>query len=175
MIYKFCFLVLLPFFVSNLFAQEYNTIVKDEETGEPMLIGLTTRDAFNDSSFSLWWNSTYKLYDVDSVTADKIKNFLKDIDITIVMGTWCSDSQYEIPNFYKILDDLNFPTKKLILINVDRNKKGKGDEVDSLDIELVPTIIFYKDGKELGRIVESPEESLEKDILGILTKGDDKE
>lgn len=175
MIYKFCFLVLLPFFVSNLFAQEYNTIVKDEETGEPMLIGLTTRDAFNDSSFSLWWNSTYKLYDVDSVTADKIKNFLKDIDITIVMGTWCSDSQYEIPNFYKILDYLNFPTKKLILINVDRNKKGKGDEVDSLDIELVPTIIFYKDGKELGRIVESPEESLEKDILGILTKGDDKE
>jgi hypothetical protein len=173
MIYKFCFLLFLPFFVSILFAQEYNTIIKDEETGEPMLIGLTTRDAFQDSSFSLWWNSTYELYDVDSVTVDKIKNVLQDAGITIVMGTWCSDSQYEIPNFYKILDYLNYPSEKVTLINVDRNKKGKGDEVDSLDIKLVPTIIFYRSEKELGRIVESPEASLEKDIFGILTKGDD--
>jgi len=173
MICKYCFLLLLSIFISNLFAQEYNTIVKDEKTGEPMLIGPTTRDAFNDSSFSLWWNSTYNLYKVDSITANKIKDVLKDIDITIVMGTWCSDSQYEIPNFYKILDYLSYLTKKVILINVDRNKKGKDDEVDSLNIELVPTIIFYKDEKELGRIVESPDESLEKDMLGILTKGDE--
>jgi hypothetical protein len=33
---------------------------------------------------------------------------------------------------------------------------------------LVPTIIFYENGKELGRIVESPEKTLETDILKIL-------
>ncbi|MEJ2614863.1 MAG: hypothetical protein P8Z35_07895 [Ignavibacteriaceae bacterium] len=38
-----------------------------------------------------------------------------------------------------------------------------------MKIELVPTIIFYKDEKELGRIVETPNDSLEKDILKILT------
>lgn len=173
MIYKFCFLLLLPVFVTNLFAQEFNKIIKDEETGDPMLIGPTTRYAFRDSSFSLWWNSTYKFYAVDSVTADKIKDDFQEVDITIVMGTWCSDSQYEIPNFYKILDYLKYPSEKVRLINVDRNKKGKGNEVDSLDIELVPTIIFYIYGKELGRVVESPEESLEKDMLGILTKDEE--
>ena len=168
-IYRFVFLLLLIFITANLYAQEFNTLVTDEETGEPMLIGRTTRDAFNDSSFSLWWNSTYNLYKVDSVTAEDLKDVIKDIDITIVMGTWCSDSQYEIPNLYKIFDYLVYPTERITLINVDRDKNGEGNELDRLKIELVPTIIFYKDEKELGRIVETPNDSLEKDILKILT------
>ncbi len=169
MIYRYFFLSLFLFLTANLYAQEFNTIVTDEETGEPMLIGLTTRDAFKDSSFSLWWNSTYNHYKVDSVTADKLKDVLKDINITIVMGTWCSDSQYEIPNLYKIFDYLNYPAEKITLINVDRDKNGKDDELNGLKIELVPTIIFYKDEKELGRIVETPNDSLEKDMLKIIT------
>lgn len=154
---------------ANLYAQEFNKIVIDEETGESMLIGPTTRDAFKDSSFSIWWNSTYNIYRVDSVTADKLEDPLKGINIIIVMGTWCSDSQYEIPNLYRIFDYLGYPTDKITLINLDRDKNGKGDELDELNIELVPTIIFYKDEKELGRIVETPKDSLEKDMLKILT------
>ena len=154
---------------SPLFAQQYNTIVKDEKTGKPMLIGFTTREAFNDTSFSWWWNSAYNMYEVDSVAAAVLKEKLKDIDITVVMGSWCSDSRREVPHFYKLLDEIGYPADKITLINVDREKHGKGDEADSLNINFVPTFIFYKEGKELGRIIEMPYETLEKDIQEIIT------
>ena len=38
---------------------------------------------------------------------------------------------------------------------------------EGMDIQYVPTIILFKNGEELGRIVESPVETLEKDLLKI--------
>ena len=51
---------------------------------------------------------------------------------------------------------------------MDEDKHAEGNETAGLKIEYVPTIIFYKDGNELGRIVESPEDTLEKDMIKIL-------
>ncbi len=147
-----------------------DTLVKDVLTQEPMLLGYCTREAFKDTSFSWWWNSLYDMYEVDSVTTQKMAGKLDSVDITVVMGTWCSDSRREVPRFFKILDSIKYPQNKITIITVGRNLKGMSDETDSLDIERIPTIIFYKDGKELGRIVESPKVSLEKDMLKILDK-----
>jgi len=47
---------------------------------------------------------------------------------------------------------------------------GLADEVDDVDIHFVPTIIFYMNDEEVGRIVEMPYESLEKDMLEIVKK-----
>jgi hypothetical protein len=38
-----------------------------------------------------------------------------------------------------------------------------------LNIEYVPTLLFYKDDKELGRYVELAQETLEKDMIAILS------
>jgi thiol-disulfide isomerase/thioredoxin len=158
----------------NVLAQDYNTIITDEKSGKPMLIGFTTLEAFNDTSFSWWWNSGYDIYNVDSAAASKLSYEMKNINLTVVMGTWCSDSRREVPRFYKILDKISYPTEKVILINVDREKHGLADEVDLLGIDFIPTFILSKDGKELGRIVESPYESLEKDMSEILTADSNK-
>jgi len=107
---------------------------------------------------------------LDYETLNQLEGKTDDISITIVMGTWCSDSREQIPSFYKILNELNYPTDKITLICVDRNKKGLSDEVSNLNIELVPTIIFYRNGKEIGRIIETPQESLEKDLLRIISE-----
>ena len=48
--------------------------------------------------------------------------------------------------------------------------RDRSNEAEGLRIELVPTIIFYKDGSEIGRIVETPVESMEKDLLKIIEK-----
>ena len=86
------------------------------------------------------------------------------------MGTWCSDSRREVPRFFKILDKLNYDQKNVTLICVDRKKAAQTGNVDKLKIELVPTLIFYKDNAEIGRIVESPKETLEKDLMKIVMK-----
>ena len=55
---------------------------------------------------------------------------------------------------------------------MDRDKKTPTGSATENGITNVPTFIFYKDGKEVNRIVESPVEFLEDDILAILSGSD---
>ena len=85
------------------------------------------------------------------------------------MGTWCGDSKRETPRFYKILELADFEMKDFELVTVNRSKKTPDNLQAGLNIFKVPTFIFYKDGKEIGRYVEYARVSLEKDILKIVS------
>jgi len=150
------------------FAQ--NKKIKDTKTSVPMLIGKINREAFQDSAFSWWFNSEYQMYEVDSTSLKANDGKLTNYDLTIVMGTWCSDSRREVPRFFKILDYLKYPQNKIKIYAVDRNMKGVKNEVTSLNIKRVPTFIFYKNKKETGRIIEEPKVTLEKDLTRIVSK-----
>ena len=78
-----------------------------------MLLGICDRAAFADTRFSWWFNSEFDNYSVDSVTLKDVPDKLKDLKITIVLGTWCGDSKREVPRFFKILDKLSFDQKNL--------------------------------------------------------------
>lgn len=99
-----------------------------------------------------------------------LRPMLKDKHITIVWGTWCGDSRLHVPHFYKLLKDAEFPEEQITLIEVERDKKVPPGAADHLNIERVPTFIIFEADKELGRIVEQPEETLEKDLLELLAK-----
>lgn len=165
---KFAFLLLL-FFVTILFGQEYK-IIQDENSSKSMIVGISNKKVYQDSSFASWFNSEYTNYNVDTKILENYKNHFEDKIIKTILGTWCPDSRMEVPRFVKILDFIGFPDDKHLFYNVDRNKKGLGDEVDNLNIEFVPTIIIYENGEELGRIVETPEVSLEADLVKIVKK-----
>ncbi|HEX2865727.1 MAG TPA: thioredoxin family protein [Ignavibacteriales bacterium] len=165
---KLLILLSIISFVS-LAAQEKLKTVTDENSGRPMLIGEAQRSAFRDTSYAKWFNPEYDSYRVKTKDLVNIADTLKNFNITIVMGTWCSDSHREVPRFYKILDTLRYPENKIKLIMVDRKRKDLSGSVDTLNIKAVPTIIFFKDGVEKGRIVEAPEETLEKDTYNIVT------
>jgi len=134
-----------------------------------MLLGKANRKGFQMDAFKEWFNTGYEGYNVDSETVEKLKPLLKDVSITVFMGTWCEDSQRETPHFYKILDETNFDESKLTLITVSDEKTTPQGFEEGKNITNVPTFIFYKNEKELGRIVEYPIESLEKDMLAILS------
>jgi len=95
-------------------------------------------------------------------------NSLNEVDITIVMGSWCPDSQREVPRMIKVLEALDYPLEMVKIIAVNRWKKVPDTDISELDIKYVPTFILYKDGKEVGRIVEMPKQSLEVDIVNII-------
>ena len=160
------YLILVMLITASLFAQ--NKIMIEEKSSKPYLIGICNREAFSDSNFAWWFNSNYDQYQVDSSEVIELKKEINNYDITIVMGTWCSDSRREVPRFYKILDAIDYPSYKLTLINVDRKMKSIATEVDEMNIEYVPTIIIYRNEKEIGRIIETPEDILEKDLLLII-------
>jgi thiol-disulfide isomerase/thioredoxin len=97
---------------------------------------------------------------------------LDGIEIQLFLGTWCSDSQMEVPQFIKILDYIDFDKANLTMIGLERDENRvmsspKGEE-QGLNITHVPTFIFYKSGQEIGRIVEYPTVSLEVDMVNLL-------
>ena len=50
----------------------------------------------------------------------------------------------------------------------DQYKKSPEGEETGKNIQRVPTLIIYHKRKELGRIIESPVVSIEKDLISIL-------
>ncbi len=167
---KRLFLILLISLLTfNTFAQnELNQVVIDEMINEEIILGYCDREGLTFEPFNEWFQSEYDYYEMDQETLDMVNNqVLDNVKIKIVLGTWCHDSQREVPRFYKIADYLDFDN--FILIGVNRAKIADGTEVDELNIDLVPTFIFYNADEEIGRIIESPTESLEKDIFEIIS------
>jgi thiol-disulfide isomerase/thioredoxin len=152
----------------TLNAQVKNKIMQDVKSGKPILVGICDREAFADSNFTLWFNKAYNSYLPETQIVDSLLKFENNFTLTIVMGTWCSDSRREVPHFYKLLDLLKFPEEKVTLINVDRKKDGIDIDIFNLKIELVPTFIVYNNNVEIGRIIETPINLLESDLLQIL-------
>ncbi len=137
-------------------------------TSQPeMLTGPTKRYELQTGTFGEWFNPFYASYRVDESLVKEIKPLIKDVDITLFMGTWCGDSKRETPRIYKIFDAVG-KSEDVELITVDRSKTTPQGLEKGRDITRVPTLILSKDGEELGRIVEYPIESLEADMLKIL-------
>ena len=150
-----------------------NQLSKDSR-GNDMLLGKCTRDAFLQPAFAGWFNSNYDSYIVDSFTCNFIRPLLAGKTVTIFMGTWCGDSKREVPRVLKMLDCCNFPASNLKMVMVGNSdslyKKSPQHEEAGNNIVRVPTIIIEQKGAEIGRIIEFPITSLEKDLLTILRK-----
>lgn len=142
--------------------------------GNPVLVGKCTNDALLAEPYVNWYRRNYDDYVVDTATCVFLSPLLKDKKITIYLGTWCGDSRRQVPAILKMLDCCSFPKENLTLIMVsnqsDAYKQSPQHEESGKNILRVPTLIIEEKNKEMGRIVEYPVVSLEKDILSILRK-----
>ncbi len=159
------FLLIFSFSIS--FSQ-INLETEDQKHDQIILIGQIDRSGLEMDNYKDWFNSEYDLYKVDSSSVALIsKKKLKKIKIVVFMATWCGDSHEQVPRFYKIIDELKAEIE-IKIYALDEHMSCSDIDVASYKIERVPTFIFYKKDKEIGRIVETPTVSLEKDLLQIL-------
>lgn len=93
--------------------------------GEQILVGKVNWEGFTNPPFSDWFAPTYLDYVVDTASLELIKSTSKKFDILMFMGTWCTDSQVEVPKFYKILDHLNYDLDNLTVIALEKLEDGK--------------------------------------------------
>jgi thiol-disulfide isomerase/thioredoxin len=97
-----------------------------------------------------------------------IKNHpnLSKLSITVVGGTWCEDTQRELPTLISILEKVDFDLQnKLELIWVDRDKKAPDGRENELKITNIPIFIFKIDGVESYRMVETAVPNVQEEIL----------
>lgn len=132
--------------------------------GQDVKLGVVKRTDLK----STWFSQGYERYEPHKKLLRKFKRASKKYTVKVVMGTWCPDSRFEVPRFYKILDALKYPEQKTELIFLNRRKTDPAGFYKELKIKRVPTFIFYKNDQEIGRIIEHPKESLEQDMAEII-------
>ena len=176
------FFVLIIAFVYHIYpntaiAQVKTPVLNFEKKswdGQPMLLGHCNPSVFKNEPYNSWFQKNYATYNIDSVAIEELKPLLRKKKIDIFLGTWCGDSKWGVPHMLKILEAANFDTSNLAIVCVSNEaemykKSPQGEEIGR-NIRRVPTIIIYEKNKEIGRIIESPIVSLEKDLLKILRK-----
>lgn len=161
--------ILITFFVFISCNAQQKITAKKDKNG--YLVGIANKASLtNDSIFNRWFKMRYKEYETDPLMIAKLSLEINKYEIKGFMGTWCGDSKREVPRFYKILEETGFDENKIELICVDRTKTTPDSLQKGFNLIRVPTFIFYKDGKEVGRFVEYPRETMEADILKIVTQ-----
>ncbi len=149
------------------------TIVKkagiSKKSTKKNLVGIVDKNSFMQVPYQNWFNKNFTNYKIDEISVAGIKKNLNGVTIKGFMGTWCGDSRRETPRFYKIMETAGFNFKKLELITVNHSKRTPNNLQKGFNIIRVPTFIFYRKGIEIGRYVEHPRESLEKDIYKIIS------
>lgn len=129
----------------------------------PPLVGDLQRSQLTESFLH-----TYPEEPIGEPFIEMIRQARPGVRVLVFMGTWCSDSKREVPRFLRIADGSGMTSADFDLYGLDRKKKSPGGLEGKYSIERVPTFIFLRGGKEIGRIVETPRTTLEGDILSIL-------
>lgn len=146
----------------------FNRVV-NLNNGDKMLLGGVSRDVFEKQPFSDWFVENYEAYDANEAMIKDLSKKLKRHKIEVFIGTWDDESKLRYPQFMKVLDLAKFPESRMLTYAVNKSKKSFYSEERGKNLEHLPTFIFYKGGKEVGRIVESPVSgSFEEDILMIV-------
>jgi thiol-disulfide isomerase/thioredoxin len=151
------------------------TLVGIQTFAQEHLLGKFDSKALQQAPFNEWFQPSHDAYLVK-------KNYLKDLQIStktiqikVFLGTWCGDSKREVPQFLKILESQNIKPAQVEWLALgdsdsDLYKQSPEHQEQGMAVFRVPTFIILKDGKELGRIVESPVISLENDLARILNQ-----
>lgn len=163
--------VLLLFLGFSLISGEVSEkeVSRKNKNSVEILLGEFTQADLEKVPHSRWFTPGYENYKPKKKALKTIKKNIHDYEILMFMGTWCGDSRYEVPKFFKLLDEVNFDRKNLMNIAVNFSKKAPGNLDEEYNIHRVPSIIFMKNGKEVNRFVEYSIESLEKDIAKIVS------
>lgn len=158
---KFMFSVLKPILAVLIVMVSTNAIGADdisevvgEMSGEALL---AQYPAFMDE---------YKSYQPSDAEI-KAVSALEDDTLLILFGTWCHDSEREVPRLLKTLDASGLDVPQFTLFAVDRKKSDPEGVAEKHGLKYTPTFILMRDGEEIGRVVERAETSLTQDLQAL--------
>ena len=162
---KLSLLILCLFFYTAAIAQKQETKLLNE----------VSLSQLKQEPYTTWYTKNHEDYQPNVQIAEALKKTNPSkYTMKIFFGTWCGDSKRELPKMTKVLEKLSFPQKNITLIGVDDStevyKQSPQRQEAGMNIFRVPTFIVYENGKEVGRIVEYPTETMERDLLKIFAR-----
>jgi hypothetical protein len=145
-------------------------VLTDEATKEKMILGKCTwSDWKKNADWSSYHDSTYN---ADSLSMVKLKTLASSSDLSfkLFVGSWCGDSKSQVPKWNHVFARTNIDWQRVSLFGVNRSKREVSGKAERNKIVRVPTLVVFRANTEIGRVIEYPKESIEKDLVGILDK-----
>ena len=139
-------------------------------TTSELLIGSTTTDVLFQSVDK--FDHNYQAFEPTPDDKNRVKDWPRNLHIDVYFGTWCHDSEREVPKLLK-LASLS-PRTNINLVALDYNKQEPKGRAEQQGVKYTPTIIVFLHNKEIGRIVERPKASIAEDIEAMLAKYTDR-
>ena len=143
--------------------------------GKPILIRAHPGITGEMTADKLWetvpvWRSMMEGYQPNASAVAAIKANTAETKVTLLYGTWCPDSKNYIPRLIKALKMAGNDKLQVKLVGIDNQFREPVDAVQPRRITNVPTVIVERDGREIGRIVETPAtKTIEEDLAAILS------
>lgn len=113
------------------------------------------------------FNAQYQSYQPTSLELQAIKR-IEGKTLVVLFGTWCHDSEREVPRLLKTLALGHVKLASLQLLAVNPNKQLPGAAQRSYDLRYTPTFILLAGERELGRIIERPTVTLAQDLAALV-------
>ncbi len=150
-----CIATVLMYSTGQVFAQAQYEASQDEKHPEVKIVrGMINKYLLqNDTAFK-WYNSSASYYHPDVANLNAFEKAKGKFQFIVFTGTWCEDSQFIIPKFFKLQEKAGISDDAITMFAVNREKKSLGNIANAFNVTLVPTIIVMKEGKEIGRVVE---------------------
>lgn len=139
----------------------------EDESEAPVLTGRVTRDEV-EAAVPDWVQAEIEA-EVDTEAALTLARVDPGAEVTVYLGTWCSDSRRELSHLWRALDEAaGMVDFRLDYIAVDRDKEEPAELVEGAGLRYVPTFIVRRDGEEVGRIVEEAPHGIVADLTSLL-------
>lgn len=152
---NFLFFLLLSATGTTAFSQTPYTSSPDEKHPEvTVLNGIITKYILQNSPEFNWYGSNQNIYEPPATAVNAMEAAKDSFQFILFGGTWCEDTQFVLPRFFKLQERSGFPDKNISFFAVNRAKQTLGNVSNVFKIVNVPTIIVMKNGKEVGRVVE---------------------
>lgn len=138
-----------------------------ESKEESVLVGAVTREEV-EAANPAWVEAGIEAH-ADAEASQALASVEPGAELTVYLGTWCGDSRREVPRFWKALDAAGgLVPFKIHYVGVDREKKEPA-AVQENGVLFLPTFVVSRGGHEVGRVVETSPNGIEKDVLALLT------
>ena len=102
------------------------------------------------------WQAVVDSYAPSLEAVEQLKSLERPVQVEVYLGTWCSDSQKHVSEFFKVLDLAGTPLLIATYIGIPKQKDARLEYYGGEDIPKLPTLLVVVDGGGEGRVIERP-------------------
>ncbi|HEY0158409.1 MAG TPA: thioredoxin family protein [Thermoanaerobaculia bacterium] len=115
------------------------------------------------------WRAIADHYQPDQALVQRLRSIGAPVKLEVVLATWCGDSRQHVPRLLKSIAEAANPNITVELIGIDSDFHQPMEVIAGRNITNVPTVIVTREGREVGRVLETPASAtVEDDVCDIV-------